>query len=63
MDMTELIRFLNKNKRTINISGIAKQLAMDASNFHKVIDGKLGLSDERVKKLSAIISKLNCKNA
>jgi len=62
MTLEESIKFLEKNKASINYSGIAKQLKMDASNFHKVVDGKLGLSTERELKLSKIIAKLTVKS-
>ncbi len=62
MTFEEQIKFLIRNKETINFSGIAKQLEMDAPNFHKVINGKLGLSYERQKKLKQIINKLCHKN-
>jgi len=61
MKLTEQINFIKKNIDTINVSGIAKQLNMDASNFHKVINKDLGLSAERQKKLTSIIRKLSVK--
>lgn len=62
MELKSQIQFLKKNAETINFSGIAKQLNMDASNFHKVVNGELGLSDERQQQLTKIIRKLCIKN-
>ena len=62
MDLEKQIKFLNNNKDSINFSGIAKQLSMDASNFHKVLNGALKLNEDRQYKLREIIRKLSIKN-
>ena len=62
MELKEAREFITKNAETLNVSGIAKQLDMDVSNFHKVVNGDLGLNDERMKKLNSIIRKLCHKN-
>ncbi len=62
MTLKQAIKYLKKNVEIINYSGIAEQLEMDASNFHKVVKGKLGLSDDKLKRLEAILGKLGYKN-